>query len=1117
MDALGLQRGYAEIRWYNPDRDSVIVVQDLKVRASGFHSSQDSLVLALDGVSLEALAPTAAGSDEPLAHLRLATSGTFTRKQLVLPELTLTSEAGTDVRGSARLRLPQEGDDIAVPAFEANLEAAPFALADARAFTGLSIYGRPRVRLTADSDGEQIDFALRGALDPESGTASGQAATVVLEGQVEVQPDGGPLAVRLNGELRRLDPAELLGNPALAADLNGTLSADVRGRSPQALTGPFEVSLVDSRVGARVVDRLLVKGEFRTGAVDFMADAAIPGLVARARGFARPFERVPEVEATGSIAEFDLGRITGNPDRDVRLRGDFAFQGRGTSLQTLIGSAAVTLDEGTVGVGEGAKARVLRFARSELDATFRGGLAAFDADIALAAGGRIAAVGTADLTDDPIPYSVSQGRFVDLDLAALTGNPDQASDITGTFTLDGRGFAPETADLTATLRLQPSRLPVGAEGLQVASANLNARLRNGALTFDAAADLGATGSLTATGTARPFADPLSYTASGSFTRLNLAELTGNPDQESDLTGTFTASGSGIDPQTLTTSGTLRLQPGYVGTRDIDGADLAFRLASGTLSLDGTVSLPEGQFALGVTVRPFDDNPTVALDERTCFSDLDLGRLTDNPDLYTDLNGCFSGSVTGFDPTVADGSGVVTLRPSTINAADVLGGQISFSLNDGAVGATADLRFASGAAPEASEDAPQAGHLLAVFQGRPFDADPTYSLTGRAEALDVNAILPSAPAQPLQITADFDIRGRGFDPLTADVSGEIVSESASVGFAQIETLNLDFALDSGTLRLDTLLLRSDIADLTGGGQIALFDSTVVTDFRLRGEATNLAPLSAYVGRPLSVESASFDITAQGAAGEPLAIQGTVEARTFAAGDLLLTGLDATLDGHGLPPGAPRQPRRGRDPGRARRRVRPLPDARSPRRGRRTDGRLRRRRREARGRRDGGPGPRCHIPGAHRDRPRARERSGRDWPRAGARRLPPGRNAVVAGAAQPRPLRGRHHRARAAAPERDRGPADRRGWHARLRRRAELRAHGRGGRHRRHHRPRRLQQPRRHALRCRHAHGSRRGASSQRLGHPRRPHLQRGPLRRARCSDRLRQRPPEPRRGAHSQRR
>ncbi|MEM1055755.1 MAG: translocation/assembly module TamB domain-containing protein [Bacteroidota bacterium] len=890
VDDVNLRNGFAEVRWLHADRDSVHTIRDLTLRASALHVGPDSLSTIIDGVSLEALAPAAAGASEPGGAIRVSAEGRFTRERLALQSLVIESDAGTDVRGDLVFDLPQPGDQNAVPVFEADLQASPFALADARAFAGVSLFGEPRVRLAASSDGERIDLSLRGALDPEAGQAVTQPATVVLDGQVDIQPNGGALSANVNGEFRRLNPAVLTGNPALNATLEGTLTADVRGRSPAALTGPFEVLLTDSRVGERAIDRLRVDGQFRTGAVEFTADAVLPGLGGRVRGFARPFDRVLSLEATGTFDELDLARLTGSPAQQARFRGDVAVEGRGTSLETLIGSAAVTLDEGAYTLPDG---RTLRLSYADLDATLRGGTATFDADLALAEGGQLAAVGTAALTGRPISYRVTQGRFADLDLATLTGNPDQASRLTGTFTLNGAGIAPESARLAATVELGPSTLPVGTDGLSLAGARAEATLERGALGFDLAADLAEAGQLTASGSARPFARPLTYSADGSFIRLDLAAITGNPDQASDLTGRFTVSGSGTAPQTLSANGSLSLEPSYVGNRDLDGADLAFTLRRGALALDGTLDLPEGSLAVDISGRPLDENPTLAFGERTCFSGVDLGRLGDLPEFYTDLNGCLQGSLTGFDLTTANGSGVVTLRPSVINASDVTDGEITFALNDGLVNGALDLAFAETATSVEGAE-PQPGRLEAGFEGDLAPTEPTYALTGRATALDLNAILPQAPAQPFRLTADFDLSGRGLDPLDAVIEGEIIAEPSAIGFAQIEALDLDFALDRGTLRLDTLLLRSDIADLLGGGQIAVLDTTIATDFRLVGTARDLAPLSAIAGRPLAADRVALDLTLAGPAGEPLDVEGTVEARTLSVGDLLLTGLDAALD-------------------------------------------------------------------------------------------------------------------------------------------------------------------------------------------------------------------------------
>ncbi|MEL6616701.1 MAG: hypothetical protein AAFQ43_13245, partial [Bacteroidota bacterium] len=487
---------------------------------------------------------------------------------------------------------------------------------------------------------------------------------------------------------------------------------------------PVEIVLSDSRIGARGIDRLRVDADFRAGAVDFTADAALPGLAGRASGSARPFDRVPAVEATGTLDQFDLATLLGDPARDVRLRGDFAIEGRGTSLQTLVGSAAVTLDDAVVRTGE----RTLRFAGADLDAIVRGGTAIFDADVALADGGQVAAVGAVEIDQAPLAYRVTQGRVAGLDLSALTGDPAQASDLTGSFTLEGRGVDPQLATITATVDLAPSTVPVSG-GLRLADARANARLSGGVVTFDAAADLADAGSATATGSVRPFAQPLTYEASGTVSRLNLAALTGDETRESDLSGAFTARGSGVDPATLTTSGTLRItEPGYVLGRNVDSADLTFSLARGDLALGGRLDVPGLSLTgIDVTGRPFAETPSFSLGETTCFKDLDIKELADTS-VKTNLTGCFRGSITGFELLAATGSGVVTLDPSQVNEAEVTGGEVSFSLVDGDLSAQVDLDFEPpppDPEPEASGEtaAPETSRLVAVFNGRLFDEEP----------------------------------------------------------------------------------------------------------------------------------------------------------------------------------------------------------------------------------------------------------------------------------------------------------------------------------------------------------------------------------------------------------
>ena len=226
MDDVALRRGRVELAWYTPDSDSVLVVSDITARLSDFASTPDSVVGVIDGLSLIATAPSEA------ARVELASSGRFTKERLHLRQLEIQSDAGTDVKGSALAMFGEAaGGEGLLPVFEADLEAAPFALSDVRAFTGVSLYGDPRARIRATSDGSTLGFTVNAALDD---------ATANVEGEL-TRDTRGPIRYRADGTLRNLDLATLTGNPALAGELTGELNATLQGSTLQTLSGPFSV------------------------------------------------------------------------------------------------------------------------------------------------------------------------------------------------------------------------------------------------------------------------------------------------------------------------------------------------------------------------------------------------------------------------------------------------------------------------------------------------------------------------------------------------------------------------------------------------------------------------------------------------------------------------------------------------------------------------------------------------------------------------------------------------------------------------------------------------------------------------------------------------------------
>ncbi|WP_420456358.1 translocation/assembly module TamB domain-containing protein [Rubrivirga sp.] len=864
LDELAVHRGHAEIHWYRADgRDSVHTVTDIEAVVKDFTKDPESLEGAIDALALRALAPFDRG------EVRVAGAGRFSNEDVELRSLAVTSRAGTDVRGTTRLVFTGDGS---LPVFDATIEAAPLALEDARAFAGVEVYGDPRMRIRAESDGDLLTTSISGALDE---------ATINIDGEFSREADG-PVGYRAEGTLRRFDPSVITRNPALAAEVTGDLRVNLRGSSLETLSGPFNVTLRETRVGGRQIDRLALDGSFAAGRVSFDLDGALPGASLSAEGRARPFDDVPTFEVAGDARDVDLGVLLPGSGRTDTFAGTFAVVGRGASADDFSGTVAVDLDRATVGLPNGP----LRFDDLQLDADVRRGQAAFDADATLAGGdGRVVASGEVEL-GDPLRYEIEQGRLVGVNVAALTGDPAQASDLTGTFTLSGRGTDPQEAPIDVTVSLRNSSF--GAYDL--AAADLDLRLRRGVAAVDAAVDLGPSGAVTVEGSARPFADPLAFDLRGTMRNLDLSGVTGNPDQASDLTGAFTAAGAGIDPATMRLDANLRItEPSSFGDRFVDAADVDVTLRAGALALNGTLETPEGELDLALSGRPFDANPSFAF-ENTCFRRLDLSDFAEASP-RTSLNGCFSGQVAGLaDLPTATADGVLTLRPSRVNEAQIDDGRVQFTLARGALDGTLRLDLVGGERP----GQPESGTVTAAFDARPFDDEIRYAVRGTTEGLDAGVLLDLPPDQPLFLSTSFDLEGRGTDPATATIAGSLTGRESTVGPVALEALDVRFALADGIVRVDTLSIDSDLVTVVGGGTLALFNDAAPSDFRLEGEIESLAPLASLTEQTVGLESGSFDLTVSAAPGAPLAIVGTAQARQIVFGEYGLTGLDADLD-------------------------------------------------------------------------------------------------------------------------------------------------------------------------------------------------------------------------------
>ncbi|MDX1530303.1 MAG: hypothetical protein R3362_02135, partial [Rhodothermales bacterium] len=852
IDEALLRDARVAVRYYNPRRDSVLTVRDLAADFSGFTSGPDGLRVGLD--TLVAAVEPPDPRPEPLA---VALSGALTGEDARFGRLALES-ATTDLLGEGRVDWSGEALEFAV-----DLRATPLDFADVRGLVPVPLYGTHTLTVEAEGTPEEIAATLVASFE-DGGGADLDVRLDLTEGAIRYAADGS---------VSSFNPQTLLGEAVPAADITAALDVDLRGTAPEALSGTFDLDVRDSRVADRRIGRAEVRGTAEGGRFQFEAAAALPGLRATARGTARPFAPTPTYDLRGDVAEADLATLLRNPEQTGRFSGTFAVEGQGVDPQTAIAAVNVQLREGAYGD--------VVLDAADLTASLSRGTVRYNAEAVVQGGGFVAATGTAQPFAEPLVYAVEEGRLQNFNLAAVTGDTT-TTDLTGTFALSGRGTPPD-GDLTVRANLRDSRYG----DYTVAAADLDATLQNGLLDFDVAADLAEAGRVDATGTARPFAEPITVDAQGRVENLDLAVLTGDEAQSSDLTGAFDVTLTGTDPETLAADLQLDLERSRFRQQEVLAGTVTGQIREGALDLTIDAETPEGAVAFAVTGRPFDEVPTLALSEGT-FRGVNLALILDNPALQTSLNGRIELDADGFDPQAGQVEARITLLPSTINAARLDGGTVVLDADRGFVEASAQLDF---------ED----GRAEAAFEGRPFDETPTYDLAGELARVDFAALLGDDTAGDTRLSLAFDVEGEGLDPETMDLAGRLRGGDTVLPGGTIDSLRTEFALADGVLQLDDLLLRSSFADATGEGRVALFEEVAATetDFRLQAAIKDTAPFQPFLPQPVTLDEGRLSVRAYGAPGDPLRFDAEVEAQTLAYGEYRASRFDADVNGEYRP--------------------------------------------------------------------------------------------------------------------------------------------------------------------------------------------------------------------------
>lgn len=838
--------------------DSAIRVRSLTLRGRGLVLGPQVL-LAIDELGA-AVAPP--GSTR---WFSLSTRGALAPDEIRLDPVRVQTERSA-VAG--RIVLPRGfTGPRQVDRLDLRLAANPLALADVAALAP-SVRSEGAVHLEATakgSEGRLVTARLAARLD---------AASLELNGQATLDR-GRPSAYRAHGTVRRLDPARLLRS-APAGTINAELDADLRGTSLPRVAGTLGFRVTGSRVGARSVDRIDLRGTIDTGRARLSLRGDVGPTALRADGWARPFDSVPSYQFAG-----DARRLPGTDSLVRKLAGAagnpvlaVGFNVRGTG----IAPASARLTGRVTLAAERRNGRRTSLGRATL---------AFGAERLdvrpelLLGGGRVTAVGAVRL-GDTLRYELRQGRIEAVDLGRLRGDT-VAMPLSGRFALSGRGTTP--AHAVADARLELDSLRYGAREIGGIFATL--RLRAGQALASVRGALQG-GRLAVDAEARPFDAVRSFTVRrASLEGADLGALLGRPALSGSINLGARASGR-ITSTSSSVQGHLVLAPSNIGRIKVASGAVDAAWRGGRLTYDVAISTDGGALAFAGDGSATTATPSLTIRSGRADS-LNLGVLLDRPTLPTNLNARFTGSFAGAALDSAVGQLDLQLLRSRFRGVEVENGNWALALERGAV--RSELRLASpdGELSTALTANKAAQGMMVATEG-----------TVRLEHL---AHWTGRPDADGWLAARFAVQAATDSSGVRTVGGTLTG-SGTVGDVHLDPLHLALSPASGAIRVDTLIVRSNVALLNGSGRLLLergqpAGSLRADSLRIAGTVNDPAPLTALFGAgTASLDSARVALTVAGPV-ERRTLAGRFDGyRMFVAGNLasrLTLDVTGALDG------------------------------------------------------------------------------------------------------------------------------------------------------------------------------------------------------------------------------
>jgi len=645
--------------------------------------------------------------------------------------------------------------------------------------------------------------------------------------------------------------------------LSGALFADVdlRGTRADRLSGRARARIDRARFGGFALDAFTLAAELSEGEAEARADARIAGATITVRGSGTPLASAPRYA-------LDL-----RADRlPARLPGMAWWEPLASRF-----SASLALSVNGAG-----------YAPAVMDVTAR-----VDGDA-----GMVSVDAHTQLGQPEIDWELRSLAFERLDVARIVG-VNEPSAFQGR--VSGRGSVARDGNARADAELSIGASSFGTAHVRAVAVrgHLEGASLSGSLHLDSDAgvlDVGSFAVNTAPG-------GMTHVREARFRDVDLSRLLGSPGLSSRLAGSLSVEASDLSRPSVAPGAMRSRNTGPSADAKLDLGPSTFRgqaveRGSARVVLDrgdarASIELTTAAGVARLTARgqPFARPATVQIQELR-FQAVDLAVWTGRPALSSDLTGVLTGAFharAGVEHP-ARGSAALDLGRSRLGGAKLEGGQLRAVLGEDHAQLEGSIRTSGSAlalhANVSRQDRRTEGTL---------SCDIPFALLAAVAGRDT---LPSRGS----VSASARFAAEPGTPVHADGG---VTGSGAVGRSRLDTLAASFRLERGLLRVDTLLARSNLATVRGGGRVVLdrVSGRIGSDLALHIVAGDVSPLKELLrADTVALASGSLNLRLQGSDSvRTIALDGTV--RSLAWNGLRLSGAELSsagdLDRNGRP--------------------------------------------------------------------------------------------------------------------------------------------------------------------------------------------------------------------------